>query len=234
MPPLAPRFFAIVGDQGVHRQRRHVVPPRIAGHLVRRPAHRLRQADRERVGRAQPPVIAQPDDHQLVLIDERVLGGEHGIRSRRRRGTHAAKASRLRRRPSIRPGVKRGLARDHHVGAGLHRLPQHGHRRHRGGDDAGDDGRGIAGLQAVDGVRLPRHADLRGDAVDQLLGRQRSGCRLAERERRGRRRGRQGRELTSRELCHRVPGIHYDAWRISDTGSEPPHSPGRRTRDEPS
>ena len=67
------------GDQGVHGQGRHVVPPRIAGHLVLRPAHRLRQADRERVGLAQPPVIAQPDDHQLVLIDERVLGGEHGI-----------------------------------------------------------------------------------------------------------------------------------------------------------
>ena len=35
--------------------------------------------DRERIGLAQPPVIAQPDDDQLVLIDERVLGGEHGI-----------------------------------------------------------------------------------------------------------------------------------------------------------
>ena len=43
-------------------------------------------ARRQRIGLAQPPVVAQPDDDQLVLIDEGVLGGEHRDRRRPRAG----------------------------------------------------------------------------------------------------------------------------------------------------
>ena len=52
------------------------------------------------------------------------------------------------------PWVERRLGRDHEVGAGIHRLPQHRQRRHGRRDDAGDNRRRITGLEAVDRLRF--------------------------------------------------------------------------------
>ena len=80
--------------------------------------------------------------------------------------------------------VERGLVRDDQVVAGLHRALEHVERCHHRDRDAGDPRVGVAGLEGIDGLSLPRHADVRLDALDDL--------------RRGQRRSRLGRRRGSR------------------------------------
>ena len=60
-----------------------------------------------------------------------------------------------------------------------HRALEHVERGHHRDRDAGDPRVGVAGLEGIDGLSLPRHADVRLDALNDL--------------RRGQRRGRLGR-----------------------------------------
>ena len=59
--------------QRIEPERGYLEAQRIAGGLIFRPAERSRDALRERIGLAPPPVIAQAKDDEIVPGDELVL-----------------------------------------------------------------------------------------------------------------------------------------------------------------
>ena len=82
IPPRLPsRFLTSAATRRARprksRSARHRRPPEF------RPPQRGREPGGERLGAAEFPVLAEPEDHQLVLVDVRVLGGVDRIGRRR-------------------------------------------------------------------------------------------------------------------------------------------------------
>ena len=101
------------------------------------------------------------------------------------------------------PGVERGMRGNDEIRARLHRLLQHRERCHRRCGDAGDDCRGIARLESIDGLGLPLEADVLLDAIDQVLrGDRGAGGYPVDRERRGRDSRGERREFAAGQISH--------------------------------
>ena len=106
-----------------------------------RPTERICQRPREFARLAREPVIGEPPDDEVVLVDEGPFCEVDGV-VRPRTGF-------------VRPGVERGFVSDDEVPLRRHRLAEDIERRHHRRRDAGDDGVGIPGLERID--RFSRH-----------------------------------------------------------------------------
>jgi hypothetical protein len=112
---------------------------RVRSFVIALPTQQLNHARAEGIGRGLVDLVMQAIHHHVVLLNEgslllidRVIGEEGGV---------------------VAVIVKRRLMRDHQVQPTAVRFLEHVHGVEKGGRDAGHWGRGIAGLEGIDGVR---------------------------------------------------------------------------------
>jgi hypothetical protein len=146
-------------DQRIERHGRDLVDRVDVGLPVRAPAERVGERRHRLVRFARVPVLAEPPDDEVPLVDERLLCEIHGI--------GRAIAAVLWRR------IEGRFLRDDEIAPGRGRALQHVRRRHHRRRDAGDDRVGAAGLEAVDRRFPPRNAGSLANARDDLGGRER-------------------------------------------------------------
>ena len=122
------------------------------------PAERADHAGLNAIWGARMPMVVKAPDHEMVLLDERLLGSKYGVVLPGEVGglIEVTVESRFMRNDQV---VSRGGRALEHVISG-----------HHGGGDASDRCIGIAGLEGIDGLTAPGDSHVLLNALDHLPG----------------------------------------------------------------